>query len=226
MGFSHTHVQGTGGADLGDILVMPIVEGRNWNWDVGVPADQGEAQIGAIGENSGWVFSGSDPGYRSFFSHQRETVCAGYYGVHLETPDVQAELTATTRCGMHRYFYPMLPSDTDQGVIVDLIHGTGCWVYHAELNIESHSRISGSRSTHGWARDRQIYFVMEFSRLVSSMQVNVDSKISSASIGDHMSGKQVKAIFNHESCAENGTFDSSRRHIRDQHRGCQEEPGC
>ena len=35
VGFSHTHLQGTGGIDLGDVLLMPIVEGRNWSWDCG-----------------------------------------------------------------------------------------------------------------------------------------------------------------------------------------------
>jgi predicted alpha-1,2-mannosidase len=194
-GFSHTHVQGTGGSDLGDILVMPMVEGKNWSWDAGIPGDQGEAQIEAIGVNSGWVFDESEQGYRSFFSHQREVVRAGYYGVHLETPDVEAELTATTRCGMHRYRYPTLPPQTRQGIIVDLAHGLGCKVYHAELNIESNTRIGGSRLTHGWAHDRQIYFVMEFSHPVAAMQVNVDGKISSASVGDRLSGEQMKAIF-------------------------------
>lgn len=195
MGFSHTHVQGTGGSDLGDILVMPVVEGRNWSWNAGIPTDQGEAQIDAIGENSGWVFSEEEQGYRSFFSHERETVRAGYYGVHLDTPQVHAELTATTRCGMHRYSYPSLPSHLQHGLLVDLIHGLGSKVYHAELNFESSTRISGSRSTHGWARDRQCYFVMEFSRPPVSVQVNVGGKIGSASTGDRLSGEQIQAIF-------------------------------
>jgi predicted alpha-1,2-mannosidase len=195
VGFSHTHVQGTGGADLGDVLVMPLVEGRNWSWDAGVPGKQAEAQIEAIGRNSGWVVGASGPGYCSYFSHEKEVSRAGYYGVHLQTPDVQAEVTATTRCGMHRYGYPNLPSQTHRGVIVDLVHGLGCTVYQAELNIESNSRISGIRCTHGWAVDRQVYFVMEFSRPVASVQVNVDGKISSASAGDKLTGQQIKAIF-------------------------------
>ncbi|MFZ0293838.1 MAG: hypothetical protein WAL52_09560, partial [Candidatus Sulfotelmatobacter sp.] len=66
------------------------------------------------------VFDGPAPGYRSFFSHQREEARAGYYSVHLETPVVRAELTATTRCGMHRYSYPKLSAGVRQGVIIDL----------------------------------------------------------------------------------------------------------
>ena len=193
VGFSHTHLQGTGGIDLGDILVMPVVEGRNWSWDDGIPTDQAQGQIEALGMKSGWVFNGS--GYSSFFSHEKEVTRAGYYGVHLDSPDVRAELTATTRCGMHRYSYPASPAGTRHGVIVDLVHGMGGKVCKAELNLESYSRVSGIRCNHGWAADRQVYFVVEFSRPVASVQVNVDGKIGHASAGDKLTGEQIKAIF-------------------------------
>ncbi len=192
VGFSHTHVQGTGGRDLGDILVMPLVQGRNWSWDPGTPPPLAEMQIEFLGHNSGWVFNNEIPGYRSFFSHDREEARAGYYGVHLDTPQVTAELTSTTRCGMHRYSYPNPASG--HGVIVDLVHGLGCKVYHAELNVESQSRITGKRYTHGWAKDRQVYFVMELSRPAASIEINADGKIASASNGGHYSGKEIKTI--------------------------------
>lgn len=195
VGFSHTHVQGTGGADLGDVLVMPLVEGRNWGWEPNIPTDQGEAQIEALGLNSGWVFSGPEPGYCSFFSHEKEVMRAGFYGVHLQTPDVQAELTATTRCGMHRYRYPVLPAHTRTGVMVDLAHCLGSKAYQGELNIESNVRVTGKRGTHGWAADKQVYFVIEFARPFASVEVSVDGKTTSASTGDKLSGKQIKAIF-------------------------------
>jgi len=194
IGFSHTHVQGTGGGDLGDILLMPVVEGKNWSFDPGIPADLAEEQIEALGPDSGWVFDKAVPGYRSFFTHERETARAGFYSVHLLTPDVEAELTATTRCGMHRYGYPALPAGTRRGVILDLVHGIGCKVYHAELKIESTTRISGMRATHGWAEDKQAYFVMEFSRPVTSMDVSLDGAVSTASAGNEFNGKEIKAI--------------------------------
>ena len=193
-GFSHTHVQGTGGRDLGDVLVMPLVEGKNWAWGAGTPDDEAKMQIEALGLKSGWVFDGPAPGYRSFFSHQRETAHAGYYSVHLETPDVRAELTTTTRCGMHRYAYAKAPVDARQGVIVDLVHGLGCKVYHAELNVDGKSRISGMRSTHGWAADRQVYFVMEFSRPADTIEVNIDGKINPANVGGQYSSEAIKII--------------------------------
>ncbi|MGA7521107.1 MAG: GH92 family glycosyl hydrolase [Acidobacteriaceae bacterium] len=202
LGFSHTHLQGTGGADLGDVLLMPLVEGRNWNWNTGDPGQQAEAQTLAIGTNSGWVFDESERGYRSAFSHDHETAQPGYYAVHLDTPEVHAELTATTRCGLHRYRYPALPATTRPGLIVDLVHGIGCEVYAAELQIESGTRISGVRSTHGWAADKQVFFVIEFSRPLVSAEVQVDGTARPASLGDRISGKQIKVILTQSAAAE------------------------
>ena len=193
-GFSHTHIQGAGGIDLGDVLVMPIVEGRNWFWEAGKVEVLTRMQIEAIGAESGIVFGPSELGYRSFFSHEHEAARPGYYGVHLETPDVHAELTATTRCGMHRYIYPSSPSKR-QGLIVDLVHGLNCHVYAAELTVESSGRIAGRRSTHGWAADRDIYFVLELSHPAASIDVNADGTISTAQAGSHYSGKEIKVMF-------------------------------
>jgi predicted alpha-1,2-mannosidase len=202
IGFSHTHVQGTGGADLGDVLLMPVVEGKNWSWDPGIPQETALMQIEELGQNSGWVFDKAVPGYRSFFTHEKESARAGFYSVHLDTPDVTAELTATTRCGMHRYSYPQLPADARRGVILDLVHSIGSRVYHAKLKVESATRVSGMRSTHGWSADKQIYFVVEFSQPLASAQVSVDGTVSSAASATHYTGTEVKAIFSHAPTAE------------------------
>ncbi|MGC8542048.1 MAG: twin-arginine translocation signal domain-containing protein, partial [Phycisphaerae bacterium] len=196
-GFSHTHLSGTGGKDLGDVLLMPVVEGRNWSWEALAPGKQHADQIAALGPNSGWVSRGGGTGYSSSFSHQQETARAGYYSVYLQTPRVKAELTATTRCGMHRYTYPSLPQATRRGVILDLVHGLGCTVYHAQLNIENPTTISGKRYTHGWAADKQVYFVMEFSHPIAEAQVQVDDHIRAATAPDRFSGTHIKAIFSH-----------------------------
>ncbi len=202
LGFSHTHLQGTGGADLGDVLLMPLVEHRNWSWNTGEPGQQAEIQEEAIGVNSGWVFDEPERGYRSSFSHASETAQPAYYAVHLDTPDVHAEMTATTRCGMHRYRYPALPANSRHGLMLDLVHGIGCEVYAAELHIESPTRISGVRSTHGWAADKQVYFVIEFSRAFASAEVQVDGATRTASAGDRISGKQIKVILTQTSSPE------------------------
>ena len=192
-GFSHTHVQGTGGIDLGDVLIMPIVEGRNWSWEAGRIEPLTFMQIEAVGTESGLVFSPSELGYRSFFSHEREVAKPGYYSVQLDTPSVHAEVTATTRCGMHRYRY--LRASGEQGLIVDLAHGLNCRVYAAELTVENSGRITGSRSTNGWAHDRSIFFAMDLSHPAESMDVNVDGTITRAQPGDRFKGKEIKVIF-------------------------------
>jgi predicted alpha-1,2-mannosidase len=174
-GFTHTHVQGTGAPELGDVLLMPEVGGLNWAWDQGTPGE----------------------GYCSRFSHEREEVRAAYYSVFLETPRAKAELTATTRCGMHRYTYPAISGGMPRpyGVFLDLVHGLGSRVYHAELNLESPTAISGCRYTHGWAADRQAYFVIEFSQPVSDLvELRVDGK--AAAVGARqVSGTEIKARF-------------------------------
>ena len=58
VGFSHTHLSGTGHSDLGDILIMPTVGELKLN----------PGRAGAPGE-----------GYRSRFSHSTEHTAAGYY---------------------------------------------------------------------------------------------------------------------------------------------------
>jgi predicted alpha-1,2-mannosidase len=43
---------------------------------------------------------------RSRFSHDKETAKAGYHKVYLEDSKITAELTATSRTGVHRYSFP------------------------------------------------------------------------------------------------------------------------
>lgn len=191
-GFTHTHIQGAGGIDLGDVLVMPLVEARNWSWQTGKVEALTEMQIEAIGGAAGIVFSPSELGYRSFFSHDKEIARPGYYSVHLDTPGVDAELTATTRCGMHRYRYS--PASARQGLMIDLAHGLHSQVYSAELKVESNTRISGRRSTHGWAADRDLYFVIELSEPAASVQVSLDGALAGATFGSTHRGKEIKLI--------------------------------
>jgi predicted alpha-1,2-mannosidase len=150
VGFSHTHFSGTGHSDLGDILLMPSV---------------GKMQL-----NPGTA-DHPETGYRSPYRKETEEAHPGYYRVHLDEPDVTAELTATTRCGFHRYTFP----DTDSAnLILDLNHGIYNYpgkVRWATLRILNDSTIAGYRITSGWARTRYIYFVMEFSQPFESYTI-------------------------------------------------------
>ncbi|MHB1766708.1 MAG: GH92 family glycosyl hydrolase [Phycisphaerae bacterium] len=190
LGFSHDHISGSGGGDLGDVLLMPAVGPVHWN--PGAPGAEHEAQIQALGPNSGWV--AREKGYASRFSHRHETARAGYYRVLLEDSGVVAELTATTRCGMHRYTFP---NSSQAHVILDLVHGIGETVYEAQLNIENSTTISGYRGTHGWAPDRQVYFVIQFSRPFESCQVQQNGKVKTGAVGS-IQGPRLKAAFNYK----------------------------
>lgn len=57
--------------------------------------------------------------YRSRYNHATERATAGYYEVVLDDYKVKAQLTATSRVGIHKYTYP----STDGRIILDLNHG-------------------------------------------------------------------------------------------------------
>ncbi|KFF11581.1 sugar hydrolase [Chryseobacterium soli] len=156
VGFSSTHFSGTGHSDLGDFLLMPTV---------------GKLQL-----NPGTA-SNPDSGYRSRFSHQNEKAEAGYYKVKLDDHNILAEMTATTRTGVHRYTFPK----SDQAhIILDLMagiynyDGKNVWTY---ARVENGTTITGYRQTNGWARTRTVYFALTFSKPFKSYgQKNYDGK--------------------------------------------------
>jgi len=143
VGFSHTHFSGTGHSDLGDFLLMPTV--------------------GALKLNPGTQANPAS-GYRSVFSHTKETAEAGYYKVKLDSYNILAELTATTRTGFHQYTFPKTDS---AHIILDLMHGIynyegkNVWAF---LRVENDSLVTGYRQTSGWGRTRTLYFAMKFSK--------------------------------------------------------------
>lgn len=147
VGFSHTHFSGTGHSDLGDILIMPTV--------------------GKLRLNPG-TSSRPDSGYRSRFSHKSEVAEPDYYRVDLPDYSVVAELSTTTRVGVHRYTFPQ--SDSAH-IILDLVHGIysypekNVWTF---VRVENDTLITGYRQTHGWARTRTVYFAIAFSKPFSS----------------------------------------------------------
>ncbi|MDR2621089.1 MAG: GH92 family glycosyl hydrolase [Dysgonamonadaceae bacterium] len=141
IGFGHTHLNGTGIGDLGDISFMPAV---------------GNVKL-ARGK-----LDDKESGIYSLFRRETETVKPGYYAVHLDRFDVDVELTATKRVGFHKYTFPQ---SRDSKVIIDLEHGIG-WDAPAEgyLVRENDSVISGYRYSKGWANDQKIFFTAVFSK--------------------------------------------------------------
>lgn len=109
----------------------------------------------------------------SSFKHEEEQAEPGYYKVHLLENDVIAELTATTRTGVHRYTYP---SNSVPMVYIDLDHSAnkGSWgrrIENAQLRVVDEYTIEGYRIITGWAKLRKVYFCMSFSEPVKSWEV-------------------------------------------------------
>jgi predicted alpha-1,2-mannosidase len=184
VGFSHTHLSGTGVADLFDILMMPTT---------------GEIRSAAGDEK----IQGS--GFRSRFSHQEESARPGYYQVKLQDYGINAELTSTEHVGMHRYTFPK----TEQAhVILDLDHSMdkkrpywSCKIIGAEIRVVDNKTIEGYRILTGWAKLRKVYFHAEFSQpIVSSVLFNGKNGYEQAAV---QNGTSIKAALNFDTRAKN-----------------------
>ena len=138
MGFSQTHLSGTGAPEFCDILLMPTV---------------GKVQVVAGDEK--------DPGtgYRSSFSHNNEFASPGYYSVLLDDYDIKAGVTATTRTGFHQYTFPASDSSN---IIIDLKNRDR--VIESNIQFISDTEITGFRRSIRWAKDQHVYFYAIFSK--------------------------------------------------------------
>ncbi len=176
MGFSHTHLSGTGPGDLLDILIMPVV---------------GKLQvIPGTRENP-------DEGYRSRFNHSDEKASPGYYSVELKDYSIMAELTTTCRTGFHRYTFP---ESAEAHIILDLFHGYSTdSVTETFINIVNDSLITGYRKSIGWERnnpvDQAIYFAARFSKPFYSSGIAVDNIPSEGLV--NAVGRNIKGFVNY-----------------------------
>ncbi len=175
MGFSHTHLSGTGCGDLMDFLVM---------------AGTGTAKtVPGTRENP-------SSGYRSRFDPADDVATPGYYSVLLKDYNVRAELTATERTGLHRYTFPA----SDQSyIIVDLQHGYDGYskpnVLSAELAQLAPDTLAGGRRTQAWGAGRHSYFTMQFSKVPTRIVYYKDDKeIAAPTAAAPLTGTNLKAV--------------------------------
>jgi len=171
LGFSHTHLSGTGGIDLGELLILPVT--------------------GKLEGSAGYPPLSAE-NFKSGFSHDREVAEPGYYRVWLDRYNVLAELTATAHCGMHRYTFP---ASDQRHLLIDLVHGLGNKPTGAQLKVESKTLITGWRSNDGWARGKVLYFVVESSKPFQSFGLELDGKPLPAGQKE-AKGKNVRAHLN------------------------------
>ena len=130
-GFSHTHLSGTGIADYCDVLFMPTT---------------GEPK-----------FKNTD--YRSGFQKKNEVASPGYYKTRLDKYNIDVELTASTRVGVHRYTFP---STREANIIIDMQHRDE--VLDSWLEVVNDHEIKGFRRSKSWAQNQWVYFYAKFSR--------------------------------------------------------------
>jgi predicted alpha-1,2-mannosidase len=146
MGFSHTHLSGTGGIDMMDLLVVP--------------------GVGEVILNPGTRLA-PENSYRKPMHHDQETATPGYYRLGLPESGITAELTATARAGLHRYTFP---AGATSYLLIDWHHGgqinpaTPTPVTEAMLRIIGNDTLVGTRRVQLWAPGRVIHFAMKFSQ--------------------------------------------------------------
>ena len=158
IGFSHTHLSGTGIGDLFDITVMPVV---------------GDSLTYARGRED-------DPqsGLWSYADRSREVAKPGYYSVPLTRYGINAEMTASCYVGMHRYTFPQADN---AGIVFNLLNG-GCWDRPMDAHVErvdpqtgepdpEGQALRGYRFSRGWADDQKIYFYAEFSKPFKDIKI-------------------------------------------------------
>ena len=186
VGFSHTHFSGSGHSDLGDVLLMP------YTGDPGL--ERGDPDR-------------PRSGYASRFRHDDERAEPGYYAVTLDDHHVRAELTASSRVGVHRYTYP---AGTPARVLLDLrtsLYDYPGKILWSRLRMREDGTLTGFRETRGWAPGRQLYFAMRFSRPVKAHELH-DTETDIAYKGfpppGHQSPKQRAQIEGRQLV---GTFD-------------------
>jgi len=183
MGFSHTHLSGTGASDMLDVLVMPaqgevlLQPGAR-----GLPDENYRSRYdGAVAEKRLAPGTVAHPGhgYRSRYERASEQAQPGYYRVHLSDHDILAELTATQRAGLHRYTFQKAGAGH---LLVDFAHGyhdsadVPTKVTDAELHLVGNDTLVGGRRVHQWANGRHIYFAMKVSRPFSRAELYSDDK--------------------------------------------------
>ena len=165
IGFSHTHLSGTGCSDLGDILLMPFV---------GQMRTQRGEQNNLQGACS------------ARYTHDNEQVEPGYYSLLIDN-GVRAELSATKRVAIHRYTYP---AGTPR-LLVNLKEGNGDRAFETDLRRIDDYTLEGWRFSRGWSSSQKVFFVMKLEQPMERLDVFNDNTPAGV---DSLSGPAVKGV--------------------------------
>ena len=171
----HGHTFMGANVPFGLVQLGPTEPTRGWDWCSGYYYDDDEligfGHMHLSGTGIGCLGDVAFLPVKDFkqtstrFKHEAEKVHPGYYSVQLTDPNVLVELTATERCGFHRYTFKdgakaQLALDLSQCIGWDKLND-------CLLTQESTTRLTGFRRSNGWAADRRIYFSIDFSQSVT-----------------------------------------------------------
>ena len=166
IGFSHTHLSGTGCTDLGDILIMPLNEIRTPRGNQDDIRD----------------------GYASKYSHDNEIARPEYYSLILDRYNIKAELTATDRVGFHRYTYP---EGKPASILIDLREGNGSNAYDSYIRKVDDYTVEGYRYVRGWSPSRKVYFVLKSDQKIEKFTAYDDN---TPKLWDQLKVESVKSV--------------------------------
>lgn len=171
----HGHTFMGANVPFGLVQLGPTEPTRGWDWCSGYYYDDDEligfghmhlsgTGIGCLGDVAFLPVKDFKQTFTRF-KHEAEKVHPGYYSLQLTDPNVLVELTATERCGFHRYTFKdgakaQLALDLSQCIGWDKLND-------CLLTQESTTRLTGFRRSNGWAADRRIYFSIDFSQPVT-----------------------------------------------------------
>ena len=171
----HGHTFMGANVPFGLVQLGPTEPTRGWDWCSGYYYDDDEligfGHMHLSGTGIGCLGDVAFLPVKDFkqtsarFTHEAEKVHPGYYSLQLTGPNVLVELTATERCGFHRYTFKdgakaQLALDLSQCIGWDKLND-------CLLTQESTTRLTGFRRSNGWAADRRIYFSIDFSQPVT-----------------------------------------------------------
>ena len=171
----HGHTFMGANVPFGLVQLGPTEPTRGWDWCSGYYYDDDEligfGHMHLSGTGIGCLGDVAFLPVKDFkqtstrFKHEAEKVHPGYYSVQLTDPNVLVELTATERCGFHRYTFK---NGAKAQLALDLSQCIG-WdkLNDCLLTQESATRLIGFRRSNGWAADRRIYFSIDFSQPVT-----------------------------------------------------------
>lgn len=166
LGFSHTHLSGTGVGDMLDVLVMPF---------------RGDF-LSRPRDDKDRIFT--------HYGHDKESATPGYYSLYLPEEQVQVELTASTRAGVHRYRFD---GDTDAKLLIDLGYAQN---YDKPvvtfLRVEDEHTLSGYRLSTGWAKNQPLYFVAKFDQPFSHQLYSENQPIK----GEQLQAEKGRIVLN------------------------------